>query len=48
MIIYNNHQLTPQNARFLKSLGYKLFSYKRKDGRYFGRYKATNIRRIYR
>ena len=48
MILFKNKdKLTPENVRFLKSLGYKVFLYNKKDGRYSRRLKPYSVRKQY-
>jgi type IV secretory pathway TraG/TraD family ATPase VirD4 len=49
MILFSNKtKLTPENVRFLKSLGYKVFLYNKKDGRYSRRFNPYSIRQQHR
>jgi len=47
MLVFQDHgQLSPQNVRFLQSLGYKINSlYNKNARRLFKRYKPYSIRR---
>jgi hypothetical protein len=48
MILFKNKdKLTPENARFLKSLGYKVFLYIKRDGRYSRRFNPYTVRKQY-